>query len=269
MGIRNTVNQCVLMYAWMGKVADQLDPVLFGIPPPDGPGFIKNPEWAFEDLIANYHPDLAGTLTAESVEAACTPASGVAPPLPAPDGDATDSVRTGTPTVHGSHAFALIQNVGDTSLGVWSSLLMSNAKGKRLKDGFVSGPTVLLGPGQTGVALMFSESGQPSGWKKAAVNVSADPTSPQGEGPLQLSPGRTLWTSLGLIGITTVSNTSDRDWCGYVMATAVRDGVAIGGGYEDSSCASGMGTWPEVIRLYGKGEPTDDLYVRLEMQGPA
>jgi hypothetical protein len=256
-------------YAWMGKVADQLDPVLLGIPPPDGPGFIKNPEWVFEDLIANYHPDLAGTLTAESIEGACTPAWGVAPPLPAPDGDVTDSVRTGTLTVHGAHAFALIQNVGDTSQGVWSSLLMSNVKSKRLKNGFVSGPTVLLDPGQTGVALMYSESGQPNGWKKAAVDVSADPTSPQGEGPLQLSPGRTLWTSLGLIGITTVTNASDRDWCGYVTATAVRDGVAIGGGYEDTSCASGMRTWTEVIRLYGKGKPTDDLYVRLEMQGSA
>lgn len=256
-------------YAWMGKIADQLDPVLLGVPPPDEVGFIKNPEWAFEDMIANYHPDLAGTLTADDVEAACSTASGVAPPLPAPDGEVTDSIRTGTPTIHGAHAFALVQNVGNTSVGVWSSLQMSDAKGKKLKDGFVSGPTVLLDPGQTGSALMWSESGQPNGWTKATVDVSADPTSPHGEGPLQLSPGRTLWTSLGLVGITTVTNTSDRDWCAYVTATAVRDGVAIGGGSEDGDCASGMGTWTEVIRLYGRGEPTDDLYVRLEMQGPA
>jgi hypothetical protein len=208
-------------------------------------------------------------LTADDVEAACSPASGVAVPPPAPDGEVTDSVRTGTPTIHGAHAFALIENVGDTTMGVWSSLRMSDAKGKKLKDGFASGPAVLLDPGQTGSALMWSESGQPNGWKKAVLDVSADPMSSQAEGPLWLSPGRTLWTSLGLIGITRVTNMLDREWCGYVTATAVRDGIAIGGGSEDGECARGMGIWTEVIRLYGRGEPTDDLYVSLGMQGPA
>ena len=141
---------------------------------------------------------------------------------------------------------------------------LRNAQGKPIEVGYGGSVPRIVPPGATTGATMFGRLGPPKGWKSAAIEPATDTAYGLLSIPVTLSPPKGLRTSLGMLAVTTVSNPADTTtWCGAVGATVVRDGVAVGGGSEDTDCALPLGTWTEIVRLYGDGEASDDFYVEL------
>jgi hypothetical protein len=248
------------VFAQMGMIVQDLAAQLRapGSAVPASREWMGTPKARLADMAANYHPEIAGRLTADAIMRLCLPDHAVSSrPTVIVDGRITSGIRVSEPVLSGSQAHALLENTTAGPLTIVGAAVEFHKGKAKLRGVMTSAPTYHeLAPHEVGGFKFYSPAGAPIGWTTAVVTFLVESGSLTAA-PLETGAPSVVPSSIGLLVTGTITNRSNERQCATVDATVVIGGRAVAGGSDIDwgQCLDPGSAGIVVVRVLGDAEP--------------